>query len=359
MPHTKNTPPQPLPPALAQDLLQSIQEGIVILDADGLITFLNHSAGSITGWGEQEAIGKPVDEILHPAVGKGHFFEQVSSGEKMPLMNVVNRRGEEITLGLTSVSLLSPASLPSKTVLVFRDVTEQDAAQRLRSYFLANISHEFRTPLSALKASVELLLEEIEDLSKAETIELVKSLHFSVTGLQTLIDNLLESVSIEAGRFHIRRRPTDLVALVQDAQKLMQPLLERRNQELQTILPAGLPSVEVDPMRLTQVLVNLISNASKYGPMDKPIELRVQPENENMLRISVSDQGSGISAADRESVFRRFIRLDEKEKAQYGVGLGLSVVKTIVESHGGRVGLDERPGGGSVFWFFLPVGDPA
>ena len=165
MPHTKNTPPATLPPALAEDLLQSIQEGVAILDSDGVVTFFNHSAGRITGWGELEAIGKSIEEILHPAVGKGRFLEQVPTGERIPLMNVVNRQGEEITLALTSSALLSPASLPSKTVLVFRDVTEEDAAQRLRSYFLANISHEFRTPLSALKASVELMLEEIEDLS--------------------------------------------------------------------------------------------------------------------------------------------------------------------------------------------------
>ena len=357
MPRIKKTPPPALPAPLAQDLLQSMQEGIAMLDADGQVTFFNRSAGRITGWGMQEALGHPIEEILHPAVGRGQFLEQLASTGRMPFMNIVNRAGEEITLSVTSAALLSPASLPSKTVLVFRDVTELDAAQRLRSYFLANISHEFRTPLSALKASVELLLEEIEDLSKAETVELVKSLHFSVTGLQTLIDNLLESVSIEAGRFHIRRRSTDMVTLMVDAQKLMQPLLERRHQELVTDFPVDLPRAEVYPMRLTQVLVNLISNASKYGPLDHPIGLEMLLEDADTLKVSVSDQGSGISLEDRETIFRRFIRLDEKDKAQFGVGLGLSVVKTIVESHGGRVGLDARPGGGNIFWFTLPLRD--
>ena len=172
-----------------------------------------------------------------------------------------------------------------------------------------------------------------------------------------MIDNLLESVSIEAGRFHIRRRPTDLPSLVADAQQLMRPLLERRNQKLVITIPSGIPVAEVDPMRLTQVLVNLISNASKYGPLDRPIGLDMLLEDPNTLRVSVSDQGSGISIQDREAIFRRFIRLDEKDKAQFGVGLGLSVVKTIVESHGGRVGLDARPGGGNIFWFTLPLRD--
>ncbi|MGB8214001.1 MAG: ATP-binding protein [Anaerolineales bacterium] len=346
---------QPIPAALAGDLLQSVQEGIVVIDPEGRITFFNRSAGRITGWSAADALQQPLDEVLSPTVGRGKFIEQLASSEKMPVVNIVNRRGLEITLAITTAALPAQPGEPAQTAVVFRDVTEEDAAQRLRSYFLANISHEFRTPLSALKASVELLLEEIEDLSKAETVELVKSLHFSVTGLQTLIDNLLESVSIEAGRFHIRRRPTELNGLVADAQKLMQPLLERRNQRLVLDIPQDIPRADVDPMRLTQVLVNLISNASKYGPMDKPIGLRLALEDANTLKVSVSDQGSGIPLEERENIFRRFIRLDEKDKAQFGVGLGLSVVKTIVESHGGRVGLDARPGGGSVFWFTLPL----
>ena len=142
----------------------------------------------------------------------------------------------------------------------------------MRSYFLANISHEFRTPLSALKASVELLLEGVTEFSLDETLELVKSIHFSLTALQTLIDNLLESVSIEAGRFRIRRRPTDLNLMITEAQILMKPLLERRNQKLQISLPPYLPKADVDAMRLTQVLVNLLSNASKYSPIDQPID---------------------------------------------------------------------------------------
>ena len=356
MPHTKTKPTKTLPPVVAADLIHSMREGIVLIDPDGSIAFFNHGAEQITGWSAEQALHKPVENIIPPAVGQGTLLLQLNSAEKIPLVNIVNQRGEEITLSLTSVMLTSREGAPAQMAVVFRDVTEEDAAQRLRSYFLANISHEFRTPLSALKASVELLLEEIEELSKAETVQLIKSLHYSVTGLQTLIDNLLESVSIEAGRFHIRRRSTDLNDLVAEARKIMRPLLERRNQILLADIPADIPMVKVDPMRLTQVLVNLISNASKYGPMDKPIELRMEIENGHTLRVSVSDQGSGISAEERENVFRRFIRLDEKDKAVYGVGLGLSVVKTIVESHGGRVGLDAHPGGGSIFWFTLPLG---
>lgn len=337
----------------AETLVQSLPEGIITLDGSGCVLFMNRSAERITGWNMSDAHGKSINEILPLGAGKGQIFERLQPGAAIPPVNVLNRRGQDITLALTVTSLDTGAPEPHIALLI-RDVTSEDAAQRLRSYFLANISHEFRTPLSALKASVELLLDGVGSFTTDETLELAHSIHFSVTSLQTLVDNLLESVSIEAGRFRIRRRPTDLALLASDAVALMKPLLERRNQKLIMHMPADLPTLSADPMRLTQVLVNLLSNASKYGPTDEPIELTVEPID-GRLKISVADRGSGIPLDERDSLFHRFVRLDEKDNTQYGVGLGLSVVKTIVESHGGTVGLDERPGGGSIFWFTIPL----
>jgi two-component system sensor histidine kinase KdpD len=116
-----------------------------------------------------------------------------------------------------------------------------------------------------------------------------------------------------------------------------------------------MPLVNADPTRLTQVLVNLLSNASKYSPMESTIELRLQNMNGQNLRVSISDQGPGIPLPERSKLYNRFMRLGESEKAQYGIGLGLSVVKTIVEAHHGEVGMDDRPGGGSIFWFTIPL----
>jgi PAS domain S-box-containing protein len=344
----------PLYPNLAETLIQSLPEGIVTINESGQIMSFNRSAERIIGWSNGEALGKSINEVLPLAAGKGQFLERLSAAA-IPPINAMNRQGRDITLAVTTASLDLPEGFAPQTVLVIRDVTTEDAAQRLRSYFLANISHEFRTPLSALKASVELLLEGVDSFTLNETLELARSIHFSVTSLQTLVDNLLESVSIEAGRFRIRRRSTDIGLLVAEVAALMKPLLERRGQKLITSLPDHLPQLSVDPMRLTQVLVNLLSNASKYGPMEEPIELALCLQQDQVLKLSVSDRGSGIPAEDKENIFRRFVRLEEKDNTQYGVGLGLSVVKTIVESHGGTVGMEERPGGGSIFWFTIPL----
>ena len=103
------------------------------------------------------------------------------------------------------------------------------------------------------------------------------------------------------------------------------------------------------------MIVNLLSNASKYSPTGKGIRINALTSTDSQLKISVIDQGAGLSARDRENLFKKFVRLNDRSGEQFGVGLGLSVVKTIVEAHGGRVGVDENPGGGSIFWFTLPM----
>jgi PAS domain S-box-containing protein len=336
-------------------LIQSVIEGIVTIDQQGKITSFSRGASHITGWSRKAALGQPLDDVLKPAEQDKPLSKLIPSDGTMCQIGIVTAQGRTATLAVTGARLNPPDGGTRQTVLVFRDMTEEEATQRLRAYFLANISHEFRTPLSALNASVELLIDEIEDFSAAERWELLNSIHRSVKGLQTLIDNLLESSKIEAGRFSIRRRPGDLNDIIADATQTINPLLERRQQTLSITEPVGLQDVHVDPTRMTQVLVNLLSNASKYSPVGEPIDLIVDRADDHLLHISVADRGPGISPADQASLFCRFVRLDAQDGTQYGVGLGLSVVKAIVEEHGGEVGVDARKGGGSVFWFTLPL----
>jgi PAS domain S-box-containing protein len=339
----------------SETLIQSIIEGIVTFDETGQITSFNQGAELITGWPQNEAIEHSLDEIFQMPEGDGKFSTQIPSSGGRRQIPIIARSGKQITLAVTGAELIPPKSESAQSALVLRDITEEEAARNLRSYFLANISHEFRTPLSAINASVELLLEELEDLSTAEIGELLNSIHMSVAGLQTLIDNLLESLSIEAGRFQIRRRPTDLNTVIQEAIHMMKPLLDRRQQKLSVQNLLQITKVMIDSTRLTQVITNLLSNASKYSPIGKEIDLTVEKIREDLMKISVADRGRGIPQLERSDIFRRFVRLDSQDGTQYGIGLGLSVVKAIVEEHGGDVGVEDRPGGGSIFWFTLPL----
>lgn len=252
---------------------------------------------------------------------------------------------------------MPPEAGDARVALVFRDVSEEEAVHRLMGHFLANVAHEFRTPLSALAASAELLLDQAPDLSGDELRELLTSLHLGILGLQTLVDNLLESASIEAGRFRVNVRPSNLGKIIAEAVRMMQPLLEKHNQRLLVELPTVVPVVRADWRRTVQVLVNLLSNASKYGPDDSEITIGATLD-EYWVRVSVADRGPGIAPEYRKDLFRRFVYPDTSaEKTQYGAGLGLSVVKAVVEAQGGQVGVEDRPSGGSVFWFTLPAED--
>lgn len=231
----------------------------------------------------------------------------------------------------------------------------------LTEHFLANVSHEFRTPLTAVAASVELLMDQASDLSPAELQELLATLHLGVLNLHKLVDNLLESASIEAGRFRIRPRRAHLGEIIGEATATMQPLLDRHGQRLAVELPAAIPVVLADARRVVQVLVNLLSNASnaQRGLVDSEIVVSAVVEGDT-VRVAVADQGPGIPPAQRKELLRgpRFTALpasDPEAGASGGFGLGLSVVKAIVEGHGGRLGIDERLGGGAVVWFTLPL----
>ncbi len=236
------------------------------------------------------------------------------------------------------------------------DSADRKLMQHLHSYFLANISHEFRTPLASLIASIEILLDEAGYLSPDEMSEVLSSIQLSASGLQTLIDNLLESTTIEGGHFTIRRRCMEANRIVSEAVRVMQPLLDRRQHSLVLTEPLNLPEICADSARLTQVLINLLANASKYSPFGEIIDLDIDLRGDDLV-IAIADRGPGIPADERANIFQRFVRLGLEDREQFGAGLGLSVSKAIIEGHGGAIHVDERPGGGSVFWFTLPPGN--
>jgi PAS domain S-box-containing protein len=343
-----------------EHLLESIVEGIVTLDSYGRITYFSRGAEKISGWRREQAVRRPINEIFRPAEGDELFINLLPSAGGRRKINVKLRDGRLATLAITGGRLAPPEAGRARVVLVLRDISEEDALNRLLGDFLANISHEFRTPLAALDASIELLLDQLPDLSQAELQELLNSIHLGVTSLQTLIDNLLEATSIETGHFQVYPRRSDLSEIVNEAVAVMRPLLEKYGQTLQVSgelarTPAQLPPVQADPRRTVQVLVNLLSNAIKHSPQGAEIDIKVQPDLQ-ALRVTVSDMGPGIPPEHQPGLFRRFAHFRSgNERAEYGAGLGLSVVKAIVEAQGGQVGVRDRARGGAAFWFTLPL----
>lgn len=253
--------------------------------------------------------------------------------------------------GVTPMKEHTPSVTRSKA-----GVVRQSEAQELVSHFLANITTEFRTPLAALDASVEYLLDDLDSLSREEVRELLQSIHLSVTGLHTFMENLIECSNIEAGRFCVRTGAIDPMIAVSEAVRFTRPLISRRRQSVIIDRPDSLPWVWGDPARLTQVMVNLLSNASKSGPMNQVIRVALVDVGRGWLRVSVADQGAGLRPDEQERLLNLSFGLMDAGDKPYGNELGLSLAKTIVEAHGGALGLETCPGG-SVIWFTLPTAE--
>jgi K+-sensing histidine kinase KdpD len=246
--------------------------------------------------------------------------------------------------GRRTVVITSAPPSDDLQVQVIRDETDVETTRRLRDAILANISHEFRTPLSAQLASIELLLDQLSDL-RADQIEgLVRAQQRSTLRLTQLIDNLLESARIEAGMGTLRRQSVVLDDVVEEALALTRPLLDQRQQELHLDLPYPLPPICGDARLLTQVFVNLLGNANKFAPQGTTIDIGGAVDHE-YVTIWVADQGPGLPDGTGQNLFGRFVRSAHQEPEQNGAGLGLWLVKSIVERHGGRVEVQTNPAG--------------
>jgi signal transduction histidine kinase len=253
-----------------------------------------------------------------------------------------------------TVVITSAAPSAGLQVQVLRDETELEAVRRARDSVLANISHEFRTPLSAQLASVELMLDGLESMPRERLGDLLESLQRGTLRLTRLIDNLLESVRIESGQLGIRRQPVALAQVIEDAEGLMGGLLVQRRQALQVALPADLPAITGDAPRLAQVVTNLLANASKFGPEGSTITVGAARTGHG-VELYVEDSGPGAPELGSASIFERFYRAADQEPDPRGLGLGLWIVKSIVERHGGSVRAERTAAGLTRFTVTLPA----
>jgi PAS domain S-box-containing protein len=344
-------------------LLSLLPKGVIALDENDRITFFNRDAEEILGYKSLDVERRHFSHIFPPAPGETATIAEMLQKEKdKPVaqrINVLDSKGKPLLLyvALSPLDDNPPNGYGSERVIVIRDVTEEEAVNRLRYNFLANVAHEFRTPLSGIAATSEILEEEGAMLTPNELRELVETIQLSTLHLQTLVENLLQSTTIEAGCFQVHRRPINLQGVVQDTTDLMSPLFRRRKQKLILSSPDKLPKLWADANRLTQVLVNLLSNASKFSPMGGKIRLNISLYPK-WVTLAVLDSGPGLPTDRFADLFKRFVTARQSHDTQSGIGLGLSVVKSIVEMHGGQVGAENLPEGGAKVWFTIPTQPP-
>jgi len=328
---------------LQKRILEAMHEGVVVVDRDGRIVLVNPAIRSTLLLGA-DAVGKLLIETVRHAQLDTLLDRAREEEEDLPL---------ELELpGLKPRRLLVTAAPLSGDeeglLLVFVDVTELRRLESLRRDFVANASHELRTPIAAVRSATETLQTGALDDKPAAT-RFLDIIERNAQRLQSLVEDMLELSKLESNEFKLKRERVDLQRVVPIVLALFRERAEKRGVRLSAEIASSLPTVEGDSRALEHVLSNLVDNAVKYCPMGARI-LVSATEDEGRVRLVVSDTGPGIAAEHLTRVFERFYRVDAGRSRELGgTGLGLSIVKHMVETMRGRVSVESAVGKGSTF----------
>ena len=334
-----------------QAVLDSMVEGILVLDAQNRLAIANRTAGRFFGF-SHGVVGRAVIEVArnHEILAIAERLKTESSvlGYELRLEETPPR-----FLEVNGVMLRDLDGTSAGAVLVFHDISRVRELEGVRQEFVANVSHELRTPLSLIKGATETLL----DGARNDPVALEKLLTIvdrHANRLTLLIDDLLLLAKLDAGRVAFNLQPAALRLAVQEVVEDLAPRAKEREMHIENTLPSGLIA-QADTERLRQVLSNLIDNAIKYGRPAGKITISGRALDEKFVEVCVQDDGPGISPESRPRVFERFYRADKaRSREQGGTGLGLAIVKHVVQRHGGDVRVESEPGQGASFFFTLP-----
>ncbi len=333
----------------------------ILIEAEGSVLLMNPAAERLLGaGGPEDLLGGPCADLLTPSRREAARLRMAEDPDAPPgSFEDTWRRldGRPVEVEVTLIPF-SHRGRPGAQVIA-RDITRRKEAERLKNEFISTVSHELRTPLTAIRGSLGLLAAGKAGPLPAVARPLVDIANHDCQRLVRLINDLLDIQKIEAGRMEFRMRSLDMVSLVRRSLETNRAYAEPFGVRFAMGEAGGEARVSGDPDRLQQVLANLLSNAAKFSPRDGTVDVAVERGGES-VRISVRDRGPGIPEEFRGRVFQKFMQADASDSRQKGgTGLGLNICKAIVERHGGSIGFDTAPGGGTVFWFELPALVPA
>lgn len=334
-------------------ILADMMDGVILCDEAGRIRFMNERARKLCGYEQIPRRGCLLQPTALCDLQK-ILFEAVEDG--ITQLNRVVPLGNSTShlLGVNIQYVQNPLGQPVGWLMLLRDITASWQSDQIRS-MIAIASHELNTPLASMKNTVDLLLDgEVGALTSDQT-KFLRILQDDLGRLQRLLHDLLDLSRLEDGRVDLdRRRRVRIEFIINRVVESYRAFAESRGITLKTHVPNNLPSFRSDRDRITQVLVNLVDNAIKYSSFGSEVTISAS-ETDEAIVVAVADQGSGIPPDQLQRIFNRFVQLDNlPEGVHRGFGLGLSIARDIVESHGGRMWVESELGKGSTFYFSLP-----
>jgi PAS domain S-box-containing protein len=335
--------------ANAAQALAYVADGVVLLDPEGVVRYWNPAAEAIAGVSEEDAIGRPVAEVVPAWATLTSHVPLVAPGSPArPVTVPLVHAGQERWISVSGVEFAR-----GRRVYALQDVTEEHALEKARSDFVATASHELRTPLAAVYGAVRTLRRADLDLSEDERGQFLEMIESEATRLARIVDQILLAGQLDADAVELDVTECDPVEI---ATRVLESARTHAPTTVDLRLDAdGAPRISCDEHKLRQVLVNLVDNAVKYSPGGGLIELRVHNGDATCV-IEVVDEGLGIPPAERERIFEKFYRLDPQQTHGVGgSGLGLYICRELVERMEGQLSVESEPGKGSRFRVELPA----
>jgi PAS domain S-box-containing protein len=342
-------------------MVNSLMDGVLALDRDRRVVLANPAFLHMIDYHGESVIGRSIDEL--PV---GDTLRSMIDETLLMAADTFTELAEEVSWGegdskrvfrAKCTPFRSRTGVNIGTITVLNDITALKELDQLKSDFVSLVCHEVRSPMNSLMMQIQVLLDGLAGELTEKQREILTRATAKMGGLTDMVSELLDLSRIESGLITSEKEQLDVEALLREQVEFHGPGAAEQGSSIELQIGASLPPVFANKRGMEEVFTNLITNAIKYSPKGSTINVSSQIENE-YLQTTVTDNGYGIPKEDLEHVFNRFYRVkDENTRMQQGTGLGLSLVKSIVESHHGIVRIDSTIGKGSTFTVLIPINE--